>query len=304
MNATAFDGIFSAMLTPLKEDESYDAEAGERLAHALLDEGQRGLYVAGGTGEEYAIDDSVRVAAFGVTARASQVRGKNERIIAHVGGVPTRRAASLARAAAEAGCHAIAAIPPHGGKYSYEELTGYYRALAAATPLPLFVYHIPEVSGYDYSREHLSRWLEMPNVLGMKFTSFDLFRLERLAALHPDKVIFSGADQMLAQGLASGARGAIGSTYNLAGPLALRIYAAVRDNNMAAAILLQGRLNHFIEHFLAEGRLRGFKALAAERFGWASACSPAPGLTPSTSALEGMRQALACALQLDPATAA
>jgi N-acetylneuraminate lyase len=210
----------------------------------------------------------------------------------------------MARAAAEAGCHAIAAIPPHGGKYSYEELTGYYRALAAATPLPLFVYHIPEVSGYDYSREHLSRWLEMPNVLGMKFTSFDLFRLERLAALHPDKVIFSGADQMLAQGLASGARGAIGSTYNLAGPLAIRIHSAVRNNDIAAAMALQGRLNRFIECFQTEGRLRGFKALAAGRFGWTSARSPAPGITPEASTLKSMRQTLEAALQLDPVAAA
>ena len=100
LNRESCRGIFAALLTPLTSDEDLDTDACERLVHALLDEGQPGLYLTGSTGEEFAIGDAVRAAVYSVAGRAVRERGKGERLIAHVGGVPTRRALSLARSAA------------------------------------------------------------------------------------------------------------------------------------------------------------------------------------------------------------
>lgn len=291
-----FRGILAASYTPLKDDESLDTGACEALHHTLLDEGQPGLYLAGGTGEEYAVDDAVRVGVFQIGARVAAARGKGERMIAHIGGVPTRRARALARAAAEAGCDAVAAIPPHGGRYSYDELSDYYRTLARDSALPLFVYHIPDATGYDFEREMLSRWLELPNVAGMKFTHYDLFKLERLCTRHPDKILFTGSDQMLMHGLACGAVGAIGSTYNLLGRVAIKIHAAVCAGNIASARQAQGTLNGFIEHLRACGGLRGLKHLVARRRGWAHATSPSPGLPVATETVDTLERALETAL--------
>jgi N-acetylneuraminate lyase len=291
-------GIFAAILTPLTAEERLDRASFERLAHALLDEGQRGLYVAGGTGEGYGLDDAVRIEAFRAAAGVAQARKRGELVIAHVGGVHTRRAIAMAAAAADAGCDAIAALPPTGARYSHAELTAFYRELAAATPLPLLVYHHPVGTGYACTREELSRWLELPNVLGIKFTSDDMFRFERLAALHPDKAVFNGADEMLVHGLTSGAVGAIGTTYNLVGPLAVALQAAFTRGDHAAARTAQGALNHFVEAFIAAGGMRGFKALVGEIHGWPNAASPAPGATPSPEAYRRMRPALEEALAL------
>ncbi|HYF48855.1 MAG TPA: dihydrodipicolinate synthase family protein, partial [Planctomycetota bacterium] len=243
--ADEWRGIYAACFTPLTSDEQLDEDAFERAARALIGEGQRGLYVCGSTGEGYALADDVRCAAFRVAARIG--RELNARIIAHVGSVPTRRAAAMARAAAECGCDSVAAIPPAGGRYSYVELTDYYTRLGQATALPLLVYHIPELSGYDFSRDELSRWLGLPNVAGIKFSSYDMYKLERLIALHTDKMFFHGADPMLMHGLAVGATGAIGSTYNLAGSIAIQIFESVRRNDIAAARRMQATLNTFIE---------------------------------------------------------
>jgi N-acetylneuraminate lyase len=289
-------GIFAALLTPLTASETLDATGCERLIHALLNEGQAGLYLTGSTGEEFAIDDSVRTAVYTLAGRVVRERAKGESLIAHVGGVPSRRAYQLARAAADAGCHAIAALPPHGGRYSFEELTAYYAGLAQCTPLPLFVYHIPELTGYDFSREQLSQWLRLPNVLGMKFTSSDLFRMERLIALHPDKALFHGADQLLMHGIGLGAMGAIGSTYNLLGPLAIKICKAVRRSDLAAAVRGQRALNQFIEVLFAAGGLRALKALTASHHDWASDRSPLPGATPSVESLGTLRQSFESAM--------
>ena len=287
-------GIYAPCFTPLTADERLDAEAFERAAHALLDERQAGLYVCGSTGEGYALEDAVRCEAFRVAARIG--RERKARIIAHVGSVPTRRALAMARAAADCGCDCVAAIPPAGGRYTYQELTEYYAALAAGTPLPVLMYHIPELSGYDFSRPELSRWLELPNVAGMKFTSLDLFKMERLIALHPDKMIFHGSDQVLMYGAALGATGAIGTTYNLAGTLAVGIFESAERSDLATARRLQGALNSFIEAAHINGGARVMKALAAKRFGWASARSAAPTREVSASQIKEVECALHAAL--------
>src|SRR5579862_8892776 len=136
------DGIFAAILTPLNDAERLDEGAFEMLTQALLSEGQKGLYVAGGTGEAYGIDDDVRIAAFKISAAVARSRERGEQIIAHVGGAQLRRAIAMAKAAADAGCHVVAALPPYGGRYSFDELTAYYTGLASATPLPAIVYYV------------------------------------------------------------------------------------------------------------------------------------------------------------------
>ena len=291
-------GALAAMLTPLTPDERLDVASCENLANALLDEGQVGLYVGGNTGEQYAIDDSVRAELFEAVMNAVRTREKKPVIIAHVGGVPTRRAAAMARAAADAGCDAVAAMTPLGGRHSIEELVDYYRTLAGESSLPLLAYHVPIRGGFGFSREQLSMVLELPNVAGVKYTSFDLFTLERLATLHPDKVILMGSDEMLMFGLLAGAAGGIGSTYNLIGPVAVKLCAAVERRDLETALRAQGIINVFVEALFKGGGLRGFKALAAERLNWPSAKSPSPGATPPPEVYAPMTTALDQCLEL------
>jgi N-acetylneuraminate lyase len=289
-------GIYAACFTPLHDDETLDTGAFQGLARSLLRSGLRGLYVTGSTGEGYALEDRVRADAF--EAASSIAREFKARVIAHVGGVHTRRAVALARQAAESGCDAVAAVPPTGGRYGYEELTSYYSTLAEATPLPLLVYHIPVLSGYDFSLSQLSHWLELPNVIGIKYTSDDLALLAGLVARHPDKLIFHGTDNLLMQGLASGASGAIGATYNLLGSLALKISGAMERSDFAAASRGQTALNAFIESKNAYGGQKTMKAVAAKRFGWTSARSPHPASSACRSDCDHVQQAMEQALDI------
>jgi len=300
MQAKDCRGIFTATLTPLTDDERLNVGDYEKLVNRVLDEGQSGIYVAGTTGEGYALDDSVRVDIYKQSAKAVLSRRKKAFVIGHVGGVPTKRALALARAAAEAGCHALSAIPPAGGKYNYDEITAYYAAIADATSLPLIVYYIPAFSGYDFTRAQLSRWMEMPKVVGMKFTSFDVFRFERLITLHPDRAFFSGYDEALLSGLVSGARAAIGSTYNIMGKVALKVYAAVQRGDIATALKAQSALNAFIEDMVSPGINwpRVCKAFAAEILGWKSPMTPAPGAVPAKDAAKCMRASYEAAMAL------
>jgi N-acetylneuraminate lyase len=286
-------GIYAATLTPLDEDESLDEEACAALVDRLLSEGQAGLYLTGGTGEEYAIDDEVRIALYPVAVRAARGRG---RTIAHVGGTPTRRALRMLRAACDAGVDAVAAIAPHGGRYEFDELLAYYRKLAAESAVPLLGYHIPHVTGYDLSLDELSGLVELPNVAGLKFTCSDFMLLERLGDRHPEKLFFAGKDEMLLSGLAAGAHGGIGTSYNLLGALAVELVRRFDAGDLPGALQCQRGINGYIEALRrCPNNLRAVKLLAAEEFGWAAAVSPAPGEMPPGESIEPMRRALRAA---------
>jgi N-acetylneuraminate lyase len=286
-------GVYAATLTPLRADESLDEGACVALTDRLLCEGQAGLYLTGGSGEEFAVDDEVRVALYPLAVEAAAGRGK---MIAHVGGVPTRRALRLLAAAVDAGVDAVSAIPPHGGLYSVNELLGYWRTLAAESPVPLLAYHIPARTGYDLSLEDLCRLVELPNVAGLKFTCRDFYLLERLASEYPDKLFFSGWDQMLLSGLAAGASGAIGTTYNLLGSVAVDLVRRFDAGDIAGARGAQSVINEFLKAYHScPNFLRAIKLLAAEEFGWEHAVSPAPGEMPPPESIEPMRRALRAA---------
>ncbi len=292
-------GIYAAVLTPLREDESLDPDALAGLVDRLFGEGQAGLYLTGGTGEEYAISDEVRLALYKTAVQAARGRG---RLIAHVGGVPTRRALKLLSGACDAGVDAVSAIAPHGGRYCFEELLGYCRTLAAASSVPLLAYHIPATTGYNLTLDQLSRMVELPNVAGLKFTSEDLYLLERLVERFPEKLFFAGCDQMLLPALSVGAIGAIGTTYNLLGPVAVELLRRFDAGDIAGARRAQAAINSVIEAYLAcPYYLRAFKLLAAEEFGWRRAVSPDPGLMPPPEQIEPMRRALRAALEAFPA---
>jgi len=290
---SSWRGVYAATLTPLRADESLDEEACAALTDRLLSEGQAGLYITGGTGEEYAIDDQVRVALYPLAMKAARGRG---RIIAHVGGVPTRRALRLLKAACDSGVDAVSALVPHGGRYDFDELLDYYRVLAAESSVPLLGYHIPAVTRYDLSLDELSAVLELPNVAGLKFTSSDFYLLERLRRRFPSRLLFAGRDEMLLSGLAAGADGAIGTSYNLVGAQAVELVRCFDAGDLAGALSQQGRINGFLEAFRGcPHHMRAIKLLAAEEFGWECAVSPAPGQMPTSESIEPLRRAFRAA---------
>jgi N-acetylneuraminate lyase len=292
LSRDALRGPLPAMLTPLTDDERLDVDAAQALADALLDEGQPGLYLAGNTGEGYALDDATRAELFRAVAAVARSRSPQPVVIAHVGSVPTRRAVALAHAAAEAGCDAIAAMAPGGVPYTFAEVRSFYRDLAAAAPLPTFVYHIPVRSGLHYDAGQLGELLELPGVVGMKYTDQDLFTLERLTSTHADRIVLMGADQQLVFGLLAGAVGAVGTTYNLIGPVARKLFTALDRGDLGTAVRAQSLINEFVAALLKSGRLHGFKSLAAERFGWACPNPVAPGQAVPPETYAPMRAAL------------
>jgi len=249
--------ILPALVTPLTPEGQLDIASAERLIGHLYDRGVGGLYVTGSTGEGIYLDFETRRKLVELAVGISRGRGQ---VIVHVGAVQASQAFELALHAARSGADAVSSIPPFAGGYSWDEVYGYYRRLCEASPLPVVAYYIPSLTGQAWPLDRLASLVELPNLGGFKFTDTNLYLMQRLVArLGPRQVMYNGPDEMLALGLAMGAHGGIGTTYNFMPELILRVAELCRQGQIAEAIVVQKECNEVIEALLA------FQGLAASK---------------------------------------
>ncbi len=235
------EGILPATVTPLDKDGRFAPAVFERLLERLYGAGVHGVYVCGTTGEGM-LQTLAQRQRIVETAVASTPRGRH--VVVHVGAASLEEALALSSQAAKAGAHAISSLPPLSGQFGFPEVFRYYEALARTSDLPLLVYYFPDLSPAISSAEQLESLCALPNVFGVKFTDFDLYRLSLLA--RPDRCLFNGRDEVLAAGLLMGANGGIGTFYNLVPELFVRIYAAAAAGRWVEAREAQQRVNALI----------------------------------------------------------
>jgi N-acetylneuraminate lyase len=248
-------GILPAAVTPVDDHTVLNTGSYERLLQRLSEAGCHGVYVCGQTGEGLQLPLDVRERAVEV-AVANTPAGRS--VIAHVGASNTADALRLARHASRAGAHAISSLPP-GSSYSFPEVRSYYEALAAASSVPVLVYYFPEYSAAIRTAGEVFELCAIPNVIGLKFTDFDLYRLSLIQ--RAGHTIFNGRDEVLAAGLLMGAHGGIGSFYNLVPELFVHVYTQARAGLWTEARATQDRINDLIRIVLAFPMLAAIKRL-------------------------------------------
>lgn len=253
------DGLYAALPTPFNKDGS---EIARDALHALVarnfDAGLNGLYVGGSTGEAFLMSVGEREILLKATAEAANRRGT---LIAHVGDLNPEVSARLARFAANLGYHAISAVPPFFYRYNIDEVVSHYSWLSAQTDLPFLIYNFPNLSDVHWSVDDLMRILDIPQVVGVKNTCGDLYAFEMLRRKAPEKVLLHGFDETLLAGLALGADGGIGSTYNVQPERILSLVNAYKAGRIEEARTIQREANELIEQIIDVGVLPALKHL-------------------------------------------
>ncbi len=110
----------------------------------------------------------------------------------------------------------------------------------------MLVYHIPAFSGVSMGMKEMRSFFEDEKFMGIKYTSNDFFTLEQCKSAFPDKIVYNGYDEMLSAGLAMGADGGIGSTYNFMAEKFVKIYELFRASKLDEAKEIQREANRII----------------------------------------------------------
>jgi len=195
-----FSGLFVPLITPFTPDGDVALATLETLAHEVLDDGATGLLALGTTGEPTSLTPAERAAVLSVIERVSRTRRTPWIAGIHDGVVPAR---------ADAAMHAV---PPFV-RPGEEGVIAHFAALAAASPLPVVVYHVPYRTAQPLSADALLRLATLPNVAAMKYApgALDATAVTFLAAAADldGFSILAGDDVLAAPLLALGAAGAI-----------------------------------------------------------------------------------------------
>jgi 2-dehydro-3-deoxy-D-pentonate aldolase len=257
-------GIVPPMITPLAGDDELDVAGLEKLVEHMISGGIHGLFVLGTTGEAPALSYRMRREIIETTCKLV-----NGRIPVIAGVIDTSLAEMLAMAkvAADAGAESLVIAPPYYFPLSQNDLVRCTKSFAADSPLPIYLYNVPNPNQVRYTLTSLKICGDLPNVIGFKDSSGNFEFLE--AALEhfrqrPDFAIFVGPEGLLAKGLAAGIHGGISGGANAFPRLYVSLYDAFVDSRMEDVGILQAQVDLFIREVYSigepeSGLLRGLK---------------------------------------------
>jgi N-acetylneuraminate lyase len=240
-----------ALLTPFRNDGSIDEAILMKLVEYLIAKGVSGFYVCGSTGEAFlmSIEERQRVLEMVI----EQTKGRAT-IICHIGAIGTQLSILLGEHAREHGADVISSIPPFYYKFTEKEIIGYYHDLANIG-LPFIPYNFPALSGVAIDARLMAELRKNPNIVGIKFTSNDLFQMERMKAADPDLIVMSGYDELFLGALSMGADGAIGSTFNVMPKKFIKIFDYYKHGKIEDAQKEQRSANEVIHALISTGKL-------------------------------------------------
>ena len=224
MNNTGMKGIFTALLTPFYDDYSLNAQSLKDRIEFNIKSGVNGFYVCGSTGEAMLMSTAQRKE---ILRLVKEITGDRVKLIAHVGSMNTDDSVNMALYAGSLGYDAVSAVAPYYYSYPVSAIKEYYYEIARKSEMPLFIYNFPTGSGFGLTPEICAEMFgEEPLLAGVKHTSTDLFALNSFKREIPRITVFNGFDEICLAGLAMGADGAIGSTYNFMGSKFVALYDA------------------------------------------------------------------------------
>lgn len=205
MSAT-FGRVITAMVTPFDDRGELDLDAAVELANWLVENGSDGLVLCGTTGESPTLTESEELVLFRTVCGAVSVP-----VIAGAGSNSTATAVEQTRRASELGVDAILSVTPYYNRPSQAGLDAHFRAVAAATDLPVILYDIPVRTGRKIDTDTmLGLAHDVPNIVGVKDASGDPTETARLIASAPSAFeVYSGDDAQTLPLLAVGAVGVI-----------------------------------------------------------------------------------------------
>ena len=263
MKNTDLKGIFSALLTSFDQNGNLNERGIREIVRHNIDNMKvDGLYVGGSTGENFMLSTEEKKEIFRIVKDEAK---EDVRLVAQVGSINIKESVALAKYVTELGYDAISAVTPFYYKFSFPEIKEYYNTIVNNCDNRMIIYSIPFLTGVNMTVAQFGELFENEKIIGIKFTAADFFLLERTRTAFPDKLIWSGFDEMMLPAVSLNVDGAIGSTYNVNGIRARQIFTLAKEGKIKEALELQQITNDFIEAILNNGLYPTLKDILEEQ---------------------------------------
>jgi 1-pyrroline-4-hydroxy-2-carboxylate deaminase len=228
-----WSGVFPAATTQFNAALEVDLPATQKVQKALLHDGVHGLVLMGTVGEGNSLTAEEKRSVLGA---AVEVSGGKAPVIAGVSEFTTAAAVKFARDAERLGAAGLMVLPAMVYVPTAAELEYHFRAVAAATGLPIMLYNNPPSYRVNIDIPTLGRLANVPNIVCIKESAPDSRRFTDIFNAFGERfVLFAGLDDIAFEGLSLGAKGWVSGLTNAFPVESLLLYEALRKGDLDAA---------------------------------------------------------------------
>jgi len=253
-----YRGIITPLVTPLLAGGKLDVDGLDNLIEHVIGGGVHGLFALGSTGEAPHLSYETR---FEMIRRTGlRVAGRLPYLVG-ITDTSFQESVRQAEEAARAGADAVVAAPPYYFRMSQRELLDYFGRLAAAVPLPLFVYNLPSCTKMSIEPSTVVRLMDIPGIIGLKDSSGDMsyfHKVRELCRERPDFVFTVGPEELLVESILLGADAGVSGGSNLHPQLYVRAYEAAAAGEVAPAFAAHTEIIRLSNAIYDADRERGF----------------------------------------------
>lgn len=237
-NREPLSGIIVPMATPLFSNGDFDKKGTERLIKHILQGGVNGIFLLGTTGEATSLKPSIKKAL--ITSTCDCVNGKVP-VLVGLSHSCFDISLKIAQTAKESGADAVVALAPYFYPLDQEDQLAYFRKVADASPLPLYLYNFPAMTKCHLEPNTVAALSKHPNIYGIKDSSGNGVNFQKLLAIkaeRPDFSVLIGPDEMLASALLTGADGGVNGGGNIFPSLYAKLFAASKNHDSELVLKL------------------------------------------------------------------
>jgi 4-hydroxy-tetrahydrodipicolinate synthase len=226
-------GVFPAITTKFKEDESLDIPAFIKNIQAQIDAGVDGIIIGGSLGESSTINHSERIELLAACLAAF---GGQIPFLVNIAEGSTKQAISLAQKAQKVGADGLMVLPPMMYKSTDAETVHYFQTVARSTDLPILLYNNPVDYKIEITLPMMETLLREPNIQAVKESTRDVSNVTRLRnAFGADIKILCGVDTLAMESIVMGADGWVAGLVAAFPAETVAIYRLILDGRIEEA---------------------------------------------------------------------
>jgi 4-hydroxy-tetrahydrodipicolinate synthase len=208
-----FQGCGTALVTPFTAEGALDEKTLRVLVRRQIEAGIDFLVPCGTTGESPTLSRSEHLRVVQITVE--EANGKVP-VVAGGGGYNTAEVIELSKELEQLGVNGILSVTPYYNKPTQEGLYQHYKAIAAATKVPLIVYSVQGRTGVNVEPRTLARLAEIETIAAVKEASGNMAQIASVVHHLPKRfTVLSGDDSITIPLIALGGHGIISVASNI-----------------------------------------------------------------------------------------
>ncbi|MBM4068925.1 MAG: dihydrodipicolinate synthase family protein [Planctomycetes bacterium] len=212
MKTVSWHGVYPAVTTQFHDDQSLDLSATAKHLDTLLGAGMDGLIMLGTVGENCSLEYQEKLNVLKMTVE--HVAGRVP-VLTGVAECTTALTCRFAADARKIGVDGLMVLPAMVYKSDPRETIAHFRAVAAATDVPIMVYNNPVSYGVDITPAMFAELADAKTIVAIKESSENVRRITDLKNLHGDRfILFCGVDDLVLESIVLGAVGWISGLVN------------------------------------------------------------------------------------------